>query len=119
MGPVQVLFEAAAGKATVRYAGMLASNTDRVVARVGCEWFNSPRWQLLTDVEMKRVTQGVFEAQLPLPLKGPRGGDLMALQVAFQAPNTRSWDSAGVPYGYYQVSAVTGSVEPASSKPFD
>ena len=61
---------------------------------------------------MKRVQDGLFEAELKCSPKDGRGADLMALQLAFTAPTTHSWDSAGAPFGYYQVSALTGAVEP-------
>ena len=35
----------------------------------------------------------------------------MALQLAFTTPTRGTWDSAGAPYGYYQVSALDGNVE--------
>ncbi|MEW5851484.1 MAG: hypothetical protein AB2A00_22030 [Myxococcota bacterium] len=110
--PVEVRFEPIKTglKATIRYAGPLA-RTEKLLARVGFERANSPRWQAQRDVEMRRVKEGLFEADLTVPVKDDRGADLMALQLAFQAPTTHAWDSAGMPGGYYQVSALTGAVE--------
>jgi len=98
-------------KAVIRYSGQLA-RTDRVVARVGLEWFGSPRWQSQQEVELRPAGDGVFEGELAVSVKDAKGADLMAVQLAFLSPTTKAWDSAGAPFGYYQVSALTGQVEP-------
>lgn len=114
--PVQVKFDGkpSAGpvKAVIRYSGQLAVKADKVVARVGLEWFGSPRWQAQQEVELRRAGDGVFEGELAVSSKDGGGKDLMAVQLAFLSPTTKDWDSAGAPYGYYQVSALTGHVEP-------
>lgn len=109
-GPVDVILEKAANavKARIRYAGSLADQ-DRLVARVGVEWFGGPRWQASRDVELTRVSERLHEAVVELEAEG--NADLMALQLAFSSPDHQAWDSAGVPYGYYQVSALNGAVE--------
>lgn len=113
-GPVAVLLpKAGTGsfKAVIRYHGPLATKTEKLVAVLGMEWFGSPRWQLRKDVEMKKVRDGAFEAEVELVGKDDRGAALMALQLAFTTPSRQNWDSAGAPYGYYQVSALNGHVE--------
>ncbi len=113
--PVKVLLKKAGQQdvsAVIRYQGKLAKNgSDKLVAVLGVEWFGSPRWQGSQDVELKKSKDGAFEAEVQLASKDARGAELMALQVAFTTPTRQTWDSAGVPYGYYQVSALTGAVE--------
>lgn len=114
-GPVVVHIQSAEKqgdqlRATICYRGPLAA-TDRVLARVGVECAGMPRWQDVRDVEMRRVKDGQFEADVTLPRKNAVGADVMALQLAFQAPHQQKWDSGGSNYGYYQVSALNGVVE--------
>lgn len=98
-------------KATIRYVGPLAKKAEKVVAVMGVERFGCPRWEDTRDVEMKKANDGVFEAEVALPGTDAHGKALMALQLAFTTPTRANWDSAGSPYGYYQVSTLTGSVE--------
>lgn len=99
-------------QATIRYQGNLAkAGADKLVAVLGVEWFGSPRWQRSQDIELKKAKDGTFEAQVQLSETDARGAQLMALQMAFTTVSRQAWDSAGVPYGYYQVSALTGAVE--------
>jgi hypothetical protein len=98
------------GSLELHYTGLLAG-FDPVWVRLG-EHRHGAEWMNVRDVEMAHVEGEEAIVSVTFPPGDPLEGAELVFFAADETGEHPVWDNAGRPFGYYEVDARTGSVEP-------